>query len=363
MIGTRRRPWSRPSRRRCFLASRRVDPCNEVTSSRSSRGARLRGSRTRTTVFGGSSAVTSSVLPPPPPPPLRRRRRRRRWVPPSPSVVALGVLVGLLGRPLASSASSPDSRRRRPRWLVALVALAGDPALAAAAATPAPAPATARRRPRSRRPRPRGRARPAGAARRPRRPAAVGSPRRPRRSPRQRPGSGPAAGTAAQPSAPCRRLGGRSRVLGLGEDGGVRPLAGTSGRRRPRQRAALRARCGARPAPRRWPWRRLRRARVGAAGVSLGSRGSRRLPERSPAAAAGAAGGGPAGRLAARRRRGAAAGVLGSAAGWPPSGWSDALGWSGVSLSSIEVLLTAPGLRRRRATHSTGEAVLDRQKV
>src|SRR5699024_554069 len=64
---------SRPSRRRCFLASNRVDPVTELISSSSERG-----SRTLTTVFCGSSS------PPPASSPARRRRRRRRVpLPPS----------------------------------------------------------------------------------------------------------------------------------------------------------------------------------------------------------------------------------------------------------------------------------------
>ena len=60
----RRRPASRPSRRRCFLASRRVEPltfCGSVMSSGS------RGLRTLTTVFAGSSAAARDSSP------LRRR--------------------------------------------------------------------------------------------------------------------------------------------------------------------------------------------------------------------------------------------------------------------------------------------------
>ena len=51
MIGGRRRPVSRPSRRRCFLASSRVEPLTDRTSSAASRLA-----ATWTTVSGGSSA-------------------------------------------------------------------------------------------------------------------------------------------------------------------------------------------------------------------------------------------------------------------------------------------------------------------
>jgi len=68
ITGGRRRPAPRPSRRRCFLASSRVEPRSEVTSpSRPSRSSRLRerGSRTRVTVCGGCR-------------PRRRARRRAR---------------------------------------------------------------------------------------------------------------------------------------------------------------------------------------------------------------------------------------------------------------------------------------------
>ena len=54
--GGRRRPDSRPSRRRCFFASSRVDPLMARTSS-----AGLCGSRTCTTVSGGSSGELTSV--------------------------------------------------------------------------------------------------------------------------------------------------------------------------------------------------------------------------------------------------------------------------------------------------------------
>ena len=92
-IGARRRPASRPSRRRCFLASSRVEPCRLVISS-----SALRGLRTRVTVFSGSSG------PPSPSSPARRRRRRRRELaspslpePSSslPSAVLLGLAAGL----------------------------------------------------------------------------------------------------------------------------------------------------------------------------------------------------------------------------------------------------------------------------
>ena len=76
MIGGRRRPASRPSRRRCFLASSRVEPLSERASPSSPRSlaaplvllARvlLRGSRTRTTVLGGSSGAGSTPSSPVP---------------------------------------------------------------------------------------------------------------------------------------------------------------------------------------------------------------------------------------------------------------------------------------------------------
>ena len=121
-IGARRRPASRPSRRRCFLASSRVEPETAVISS-----SAVRPRRTRVTVFAGSSE-----LPPPPSSPVRRRRRRRREVPspassssvspcsPSSSVssddVALGSRVGGLAAAAATAAAAaPRTRRRRHR--------------------------------------------------------------------------------------------------------------------------------------------------------------------------------------------------------------------------------------------------------
>ena len=56
VMSGRRRPASRPSRRRCFLASSRVDP---RTPDASAPPPDRRGSRTRTTVFGGSSGAGS----------------------------------------------------------------------------------------------------------------------------------------------------------------------------------------------------------------------------------------------------------------------------------------------------------------
>src|SRR5690242_7037214 len=75
-IGARRRPASRPSRRRCFLASRRVEPLTEVISSSAERP-----SRTLTTVLSGSSGEPLGCSP------ERARRRRRRVPEPSPSLL------------------------------------------------------------------------------------------------------------------------------------------------------------------------------------------------------------------------------------------------------------------------------------
>jgi hypothetical protein len=79
----RRRPASRPSRRRCFLASRRVEPftrCGSVIGSGCGRGW-----RTRTTVLGASSPSRGSSP--------ERRRERRRTV-----GALLGVAAGRDGR-------------------------------------------------------------------------------------------------------------------------------------------------------------------------------------------------------------------------------------------------------------------------
>ena len=61
MTGGRRRPDSRPSRRRCRLASRRVEPRTDldVADGHGLVGGCGRGTRTCTTVFGGSSAAGS----------------------------------------------------------------------------------------------------------------------------------------------------------------------------------------------------------------------------------------------------------------------------------------------------------------
>ena len=114
-IGALRRPASRPSRRRCFFASRRVEPRREPTSS-APLAERLfeRGSRTLTTVFGGSSGEGSrSSLP------RLRRRLRRRPAASSPSSSPDSASSPAPSAP-SSDSSSPDSdssprRRLRPR--------------------------------------------------------------------------------------------------------------------------------------------------------------------------------------------------------------------------------------------------------
>ncbi len=94
--GGRRRPDSRPSRLRCFFASRRVDPLMARTSS-----AGLCASRTWTTVSGGSSGDSTS---PSAEPRRRLRRRRRPEAPPSPlRGIALAVGVGLRGGVVADA--------------------------------------------------------------------------------------------------------------------------------------------------------------------------------------------------------------------------------------------------------------------
>ena len=113
-IGARRRPASRPSRRRCFLASRRVEPWTEVIWSSAERVL-----RTRVTVLGASSSPPSS--------PARRRRRRRREVPsPLPSPASprsrrsepprrRGLSSDSLGRSALVGGLVGRRRRRRPR--------------------------------------------------------------------------------------------------------------------------------------------------------------------------------------------------------------------------------------------------------
>ena len=123
VITGRRRPASRPSRRRCFFASRRVEPRTFVGSLLSS--AAGRGVRTFTTVFVGFE------LPELPVPESRssspaRRRERRRTVVCSPSssraslalfcsslrsLRSLRVLRELRGTRLSRGSSSKSSSR------------------------------------------------------------------------------------------------------------------------------------------------------------------------------------------------------------------------------------------------------------
>ena len=91
-IGGRRRPVSRPSRRRCFLASSLVEPLTERTSSLPF------GSRTCTTVSGGSSEAGDVR-------PGRAGRTAAALAAPPARAAARGLGVGL-GR---------TARRRRPR--------------------------------------------------------------------------------------------------------------------------------------------------------------------------------------------------------------------------------------------------------
>ncbi len=144
-IGARRRPASRPSRRRCRFASNRVEPRTPCTPSPLSGSRCSRGWRTRTTVLGGSD---SSVGSPSSPLPRRRRRRRRRRVAPESSAwpsssessspasssdsdsdgesgASASSESAAAGSPVSSSSPSPDSlssspprprpRPRRPR--------------------------------------------------------------------------------------------------------------------------------------------------------------------------------------------------------------------------------------------------------
>ena len=344
--------------------SSRATPVDLVAVRRAER--RLRGSRTRTTVFGGSSAVTSSVLPAPPPPRCADGDGGDGRVPPSPSVVALGVLVGRLAVRSASSvgASSPDPAAS---------------ALAGARRRPSPSPAARRRRPRPPRRRRRRRRAPSPSSassslvgevelgrarrqrRRPRPPAARRAARRPRRSPAAQPTrlQAPAAGTAARRVRRLAGSSGRGRVLG--GCGRRRRRSPRLRVRRGRSAAAPRRRRRPAGASSRWPWpgcarrglRRLRAAssRSASAGASrsaAGSVGAGCGPARRRRAA-----GGPAGRLAApAAARSRAAGALGVARPAAPlSGLvGRRSGRSGGLAVEHPVLLTAPGLRRRRAT-------------
>ena len=133
-IGGRRRPASRPSRRRCFLASRRVEPRTPghlvVACARGS-GA---GSRTR------DDGVSAG-----------RRRRRRRRAPAPAAAPAAGAVAPLAvaRRPSSSAASLVAARRRsRRRWRRGArrrprLGVAGSPAPSPSAPRPAAAAAAA----------------------------------------------------------------------------------------------------------------------------------------------------------------------------------------------------------------------------
>src|SRR5690348_6256272 len=124
-IGGRRRPVSRPSRRRCFLASSRVDPLIARTSLLLDPDWLPFGSRTCTTVSGGSSELGESE---PSAEPRRRLRRRLRpltlWsssaepsaspsASPSSSGAAAAVSASAFAEPSASAPSSLAPLRDR----------------------------------------------------------------------------------------------------------------------------------------------------------------------------------------------------------------------------------------------------------
>ena len=108
-IGARRRPESRLSRRRCRLASSRVEPLTPRTPSSSAAPHLARESRTCTTVFGGSSSDAAGLTVGPagaatPTAPTGAGRQRR-----------LGHLLGVVGLVLVGA-----PRRLRPSavtWL------------------------------------------------------------------------------------------------------------------------------------------------------------------------------------------------------------------------------------------------------
>ena len=137
----RRRPASRPSRRRCFLASRRVEPLTRVGSLLSTGSGR--GWRTRTTVLGASSPGRGSSP--------GRRRERRRTVPPSSGRPVGGCCHGCClprgartggsgGRSGAWKSSDVVGRRRR--LLLGLAPATSPSSRAASAASRTPASAS-----------------------------------------------------------------------------------------------------------------------------------------------------------------------------------------------------------------------------
>ncbi len=209
MTAGRRRPASRPSRRRCFLASRRVEPLSERASPSSPRSlaaplvllARvlLRGSRTRTTVLGGSSGAGSA-------PSLAGAAPTATPAPPGAALA--GLLDSDSSWPAAVVRSSSSGS---PPWPsgVGLVLAAGLAAAAPATATAATA-----------------------TARRPRRRLVLGRPRRPRpRAP-----SASAAGSSGRllAAAPTRRC--HHRVGGLEQHAGRLEGGGAARARRPPRR-------------------------------------------------------------------------------------------------------------------------------
>ena len=315
MIGARRRPCSRPSRRRCFLASSRVEP---LTPRDLVVASRPRGSRTRTTVFGGSSGPGVAVALAGP----RRRRRRRRRLeldsPPPlvvrrPSAASSSLVVGVgLGVAVGGRRPGRRSPRRRPRRRLGV--------------------ARRRRRRRSRRsPSPR--------------------PRRPR-PPRRRRWRGPSpVAVAASPSAPSPEPVESPAVVASA----VVAAAGRSAVGRRPSAAAARLPCAAR--------------------LRVGCGGSARRAWKRHAAAAGAAAR-RRGRVGRRRPRGSAAagrssaaaaffgrGLLGGAS-WParPRPRSSAAGSAGVArpasaaafLAGASVAAVLARLLGRRAASAGG---------
>ena len=176
-ICARRRPASRPSRRRWRLASSRVEPRTPCTPSPSSASRGSRGSRTCTTVFGGSASSAGS--PSSPLPRRRRRRRRRGWMPPPSSPGAV------VDRRPSSPASSAPSSGTRPRRSTA-------PRARRPRRPRRPRPDAVSSSPPRPRPRPRAPAPPAAAGRCRRRPRSHRSRRRRRRTPLSAVGSGSA---------------------------------------------------------------------------------------------------------------------------------------------------------------------------
>ncbi len=107
-MGGLRRPDSRPSRRRCRLASSRVEPLIDLTSPAASSVA-VRGVRTCTTVFGGSSEDGRSVSPPDPLRRLRLRRRAGVSAPPSASSSPPWLPASAESRPAPTASPAPSS--------------------------------------------------------------------------------------------------------------------------------------------------------------------------------------------------------------------------------------------------------------